>query len=130
MKSTSKSAKLASMVSYLNRNPDVTLPSGRVISAVELAMVRIYQLQTADEKLADETRHDNNRGFQQVDSKWGGKIARIILGGGRLYSWQFPRALRLAIKYRRQLVRLADARKASSKEVNHDMEVSHLRLVG
>jgi hypothetical protein len=110
---TTYSTKLARMISYLNANPDVTLPSGRVISAVELAMVRIFQNQTTDEKRDRDVKYDNNRGFQQVDSTFGSKVAERIIEGGRLYSWELPRALRMAIKYRRQLVALKDARAAS-----------------
>jgi hypothetical protein len=110
---TTYSTKLARMISYLNANPDVTLPSGRVISAVELAMVRIFQNQTTDEKRDRDVKYDNNRGFQQVDSLFGSKVAVRIIEGGRLYSWELPRALRMAIKYRRQLVALKDARAAS-----------------
>jgi len=118
MKKTTYSSKLAEMVSYLNRNPEVTLPSGRVISAVELAMVRIFQNQTPDERRDRDVKYDNQRGFQHVDAPWGTEVAQNIIEGGRLYSWQVSRALRLSIKYRRQLVALKDARKASSKAVS------------
>lgn len=111
---TTYAKKLLAMASYLRSNPDVTLPSGRVISAVELALVRVFQNQTNDEKRDRDVKYDNNRGFQQVDAKWGTRMATIILQGGRLYPYQMTRALRLAVKYRRQLVALKDARKAKA----------------
>lgn len=108
---TTYAMKLERMAEYLRANPNVTLPSGRVISAVELAMVRIYQRQTTDEQAVAETRYDNNRGFQQRDAKFGTQIARIIMSGGRVSSWNMDRCVRMAIRYRRQLVELADAKR-------------------
>ena len=105
---TTYSTKLARMASYLRANPEVTLPSGRVISAVELAIVRIYQRQTQDEKASDCTNWDNNRGFQQVDAKFGGKMARVIMSGERVWPGNMARCIRMAVKYRRQLVELAE----------------------
>lgn len=105
---TTYGEKLNRMAAYLRSNPEVTLPSGRRISAVELAIVRIYQRQTPDEQVTDETRHDNDRGFQQRDAKFGGKMARVIMAGGRVYSHNMARCLRMAIRYRRQLVQLAE----------------------
>lgn len=112
MKKQTWKQKEAEMVAYLRRNPEVKMPSGKVVSAVELALVRIYQRQTSDEQQCDETRHDNNRGFQQRDAKWGSKMARVVLSGGRLFTHNQDRALRMAIRYRRQLIALRDARQA------------------
>ncbi len=102
--------QLLAMEAYLNTNPEVTLPSGRVITACELALVRVFQNQTSDEKRDVDVKYDNNRGFQHVDAKWGTMIAQVILGGGRAYDWQMHKVTRLAIKYRRQLVALANAK--------------------
>lgn len=113
---TTFAQKLKAMSDYLTTNAEITLRSGRVISAIELAIVRIYQNQTPDECAIDETLHSNNRGFASCDARWGSYIARRIMGGYRLHPNLIERGLRLAIKYRRQLVALAEKKKVKVAE--------------
>lgn len=115
-------SKLADMEAYLRSNPDIMLPSGRVIKAAELAMVRIYQHQTRDEKTVSETLHHNNIGFASCDAKWGSYIARWVMSGKNVSERHQPRMMKLAVKYRRQLVELAEARKMKAGEGDDKVE--------
>jgi hypothetical protein len=90
-------ARMATIVSLVQRSDD----------AVKVACVRLYARQTADEKQADMTRHDNEWGFQYMDAKFGGKMARVILAGEQPFDHNMPRLRRMAVKYRRQLTVMA-----------------------
>ena len=80
------------------------------------AICRIYDRQTADEKQADHTRHDNGIGFQQCDAKFGGFIARLYRSGRTPYAARMERVRRLAIKYRRQLAVLSFIKDRAKRE--------------
>jgi len=81
--------------------------------AVERAVVAIYDRQTADEKASDSTNHDNNVGFQACDARRGSYWARLIKGGHHLYPDRLAKARKMAVKYRRQLVDIANSKEAS-----------------
>lgn len=83
--------------------------------AVLVACQRIYAFQKADEKFA--TLHDNDYGFQQMDAKFGGQMARLLNLGARVYEGNMPRLRRMAVKYRRQLTFLSFVKEqAKAKE--------------
>jgi len=71
------------------------------------ACVRLYGFQTAHEKAVDRTVHDNDVGFQEMDAKFGGRMARVILRGEQVYASNMPRLKRMAVKYRRQIAYLS-----------------------
>jgi hypothetical protein len=71
------------------------------------AILRIYDRQTADEKQADVTKHNNGIGFQECDAKFGGFIARLYRAGRMPYADRMVRVRRMALKYRRQLAVLS-----------------------
>ncbi len=75
--------------------------------AVKVACVRLYDHQTADEQRVDTTRHDNGVGFQYMDAKFGGRMARLIKNGHEPFAGNMPRLRRMAIKYRAQLTVLS-----------------------
>lgn len=76
------------------------------------AMVVLFERQTRDEQAASDSRHLNQRGFSAFDARTGSKLARFVLaarGKGRplsqaLYGKALDQAIRLAVKYRRQLL--------------------------
>lgn len=71
------------------------------------ACVRLYAFQTAHEQRVDRTVHDNDVGFQEMDAKFGGRMARVILSGQEVYASNMPRLRRMAVKYRRQIAYLS-----------------------
>lgn len=98
-------ARQASIVSLVSTND----------KAVLVACQRIYAFQKADEKFA--TLHDNDYGFQQMDAKFGGLMARLLNRGAHVYEGNMPRLRRMAVKYRRQLTFLSFVKEqAKAKE--------------
>jgi len=78
--------------------------------AVERAIIALYQRgQTADERSALATKHDNNIGFSASDARRGSFVARFLVESGRhLTAEKIPRNRALAIKYRKQLLAFAN----------------------
>jgi hypothetical protein len=96
------------IVSTLNRRDEV----GR--KAITMAIVRIYQRQTADEQRAGNTRHTNGIGFNAFDAKTGSYMARWALanynrtGKVRLLTGKWLlKARKMALKYKKQLLAIA-----------------------
>ena len=88
--------------------------------AVERALVFLYNCQTPSEKAAGSTVEDNGMGFNSADARMGTYMAKWHLKTGRRFSGKYKsRALRMAKKYRRQLVARANqkAPKVSSQPV-------------
>lgn len=81
--------------------------------------MRLYGFQTAHEKAVNRTVLDNDVGFQEMDAKFGGRMARIILRGEQVYASNMPRLKRMAVKYRRQIAYLS-FRKEQAKAANAD----------
>lgn len=75
--------------------------------AVKAAVCRLYALQEADEKRMNVTIHDNDKGFQHMDAKFGGRMARLILAGNEPFGHNMARLRRMARKYRVQLTVLS-----------------------
>lgn len=88
---------------------------GRSDEAVELAIVRIYDRQTQDEKRTESTNHLNGIGFQACDARRGTYWARLILGGRRLFADRMPKARAMTVKYRVQLTVLAFEKKQKAE---------------
>lgn len=85
----------------LNTNP----------KAVERAMVRLYDLQTKDEKVNNGSRWLNGQGFQSSAAKRGTYYARWVLGGRPLTGVHLERARAIAVRHSRQLVEIANRTK-------------------
>lgn len=102
--------------------------------AVMRAIVRLFEMQTADEQIKADTKKINNRGFSAADAKAGTRMARWLLGmndrNERRYvqkSLNHPmcyrilgrytkkgesvmdRARRIALKHSAQLVKIANS---------------------
>lgn len=46
---------------------------------VRRALIRLYQRQTADEKVSQQTRNHNLRGFQPADARWFTRLAEFAI---------------------------------------------------
>lgn len=98
-----------SVRALLSRNP--ICPKTRR-TAVEAAIVAIYNRQTEGEKVTGMTVESNGIGFAAGDDKIGSYMARWILSGKRLTGRFERRAAVMAHKYARQLAEKAN-RKAT-----------------
>ena len=86
---------------------------------VERAILAIYERQTADEKVVGITTDDNGVGFSGCHSEIGSSFAEQILAnkygnddGRRLSPKQMAVARKIARRYSRQLIEIADERSA------------------
>lgn len=75
--------------------------------AVARGIVAIWRHQTASEQASHATYVENGVGFSASDAKRGSGFAKFILRGGRLEGVKLDQARVLAIKYRRQLLTIA-----------------------
>jgi hypothetical protein len=108
--------------------------------AVERAMIRLFELQTADEQSSANTNHQNGRGFASCDARAGTRFARWLQGMDDSNRVRYPkkslthprvgrifgryckdgetvigRARRIAIKHSQQLADHANANPAPAK---------------
>ena len=108
--------------------------------AVEKAMIRLFELQNADEQRFATTNAHNNRGFCSSDARAGTRFARWLQGMDDRNNKRYPakslthhkasrifgryckdgetvigRARRIAIKHSRQLVEEANTKAASGE---------------
>lgn len=77
--------------------------------AVERAMVRLYELQTADEQQAETTKVHNNAGFSSYAARRGSYYARWVMSGRQLTGEHLEAATKIALRHSRQLVEIANA---------------------
>jgi transcription initiation factor IIE alpha subunit len=83
-------------------------------TAVERAIIALYNRQTADEKIARNTCHHNTVGFSAADAKTGTYLAKWLLSGKHLDGKFLAKGRNIAIKYRRQLSEIAAEKPAAS----------------
>jgi len=76
--------------------------------AVARALVAIYNRQTQDEKSAENTHWRNNIGFSGADAHLGTYYAKWVLKGRQLSGKHLEKARQMALKYRRQLLSIAN----------------------
>jgi hypothetical protein len=76
--------------------------------AVERAITRLFQFQTADEQSAGGTRWSNGQGFSAPHARMGTYYARWILSGRRLSGPHLERATKIAVRHSQQLVAYAN----------------------
>jgi len=86
-----------------------------------ISLVQMYNQQTEDEKLYKETAHYNGVGFSACDSKILSSFAEFYLKKGYLSPKQIQTARPKLVKYRKQLVKLANAHELK-KASKHDLE--------
>jgi hypothetical protein len=95
--------------------------------ALEHAIVRIYERQTADEKQEQVTKHHNRRGFTPADANLLSSFARRIISathrpeGERLSEKQQEWARKKVVKYAGQLLKVM---KEKEKEAQTSLPIS------
>jgi hypothetical protein len=101
-----------------NESDIVTLLNTRR-DVFEAAIVTLFvKGQTADEQVSDTTRHENKVGFSAADAKRMSFLAKFLQSGGHLRTETIQKYMPRVVKYRKQLVSLAnekEARKAASR---------------
>ena len=85
------------------------------------SIVQIYNCQTDDEKLYEETSYDNGIGFNAFDSKILSSFAKFYLEKGFLTKRQLEIGRKKIMKYSKQLTKLANEQ-ALQKASKHDLE--------
>lgn len=78
--------------------------------AVERAMVRLYELQTADEQSTSQTRIHNGAGFSSYAANRGSYYARWVQSGRQLTGRHLEIATKIALRHSRQLVDIANSK--------------------
>lgn len=76
--------------------------------AVLRGFIRIFQLQTEDEKVCEETQHHNNVGFTGRDGNFMSSVANQFVQSGTMTIGQFRPIKRRMIKYAGQLTKIAN----------------------
>jgi len=90
--------------------------------AVRRAVLAIDARQTAVERACYQTSEANGRGWSQFDARFGGWLAAEIRAGRPLHTEKLRAcALKLALRYRRQL-----AEEANRREANGTAEVGRV----
>jgi hypothetical protein len=77
--------------------------------AVDRAVVAIFNRQTQDEKVVEDTKHCNSIGFSASDAHRGSYWAKWVLRGKALTGKHLEDARKTMRKYRKQLVDIANA---------------------
>lgn len=77
-------------------------------AAVDKAVLAIYNRQTESEKATQHTQDLNGMGFNGYDARTGSYYAKWILSGRNLSGKHLANARKMMIKYRRQLVEIAN----------------------
>lgn len=81
---------------------------------VELAVMAIFNRQTADEQVTNGTRHNNSMGFNGLDAEFGSSLAKSIVNYGKLSTKQAQYARKIIGKYWSQLIEVAETKKATT----------------
>lgn len=73
---------------------------------VEKAIIKLFELQTADEQRAEITKHVNGKGFNSCDSKKLSYYAKWLHSGRHLTGPHLQKAHKIVPKYAGQIVHL------------------------
>ena len=79
-------------------------------TAVERAVLAIYNRQTCDEQAREDTRHRNGVGFASCHAHLGSYYAKWILSGRHLTGKHLDKARRMVRWYSKQLCEIARAK--------------------
>ena len=88
--------------------------------AVEKGILRLYSLQTEEERAAGATVVYNGMGFNGVDATFLTSIAQWLLAGKKLTKSQLHHSRRKILKYSGQLAKLAQA--GSKQSYNYHVQ--------
>lgn len=99
--------------------------------AVERAMIAIYNLQTLDEQVSQDTRHSNGVGFSGADARTGSYYAKWVLSGRKLTGKHLDKARVMSYKYIRQLSEIATQKMAeTAKDLQEEREAIQAEAIG
>ncbi len=90
------------------------------------AIVKIFERQTEDEKVSDQTAHNNGIGFNGTDAFILSKFAKFYIERGFLSEKQFALGHKRIKKYAKQLTKIANEafyNKEALSQANHDNKV-------
>jgi len=73
---------------------------------LEKGILAIYNRQTQDEKIQEDTKYYNNMGFRSCDARLGSYYAKWILSGKHLSGRHLLRAKKIMKHYSGQLLRV------------------------
>lgn len=93
--------------------------------AVERAMIAIYNRQTEDEQIAQDTRHSNGKGFAAPDARLGSYYAKWVLSGRQLTGRHLDKARQMSFKYIRQLAEVATENMEAAEMKFREAEIAH-----
>ena len=89
---------------------------------VERGIVALFERQTNDEQIVENSRHDNDRGFNKPDSKIMSQWAKEIISGQHLKDSELKLARKRLMKYAGQLAKIANYKyyqKKNAEEKNN-----------
>lgn len=81
--------------------------------ALAIGIVRIYERQTADEKMAEDVKHNNGMGFMPSHARFLSSLAKFYLQRGYLTPKQIAKARPKMRKYAGQLLKVIKAKEAT-----------------
>lgn len=81
---------------------------------VELAVMAIFNRQTADEQRTNSTNNNNSMGFNGTDAEFGSSLAKSIVKYGKLSEKQAVYARKIIGKYWKQLIEVAETKRATT----------------
>jgi hypothetical protein len=84
---------------------DLILKSNKM---VQRSLVKLFEKQTEDEKMSEETKEHNGVGFNGVDSKFLTSLAKQVQQGRTLSEKQMTHARKKLVKYSGQLTKIAN----------------------
>lgn len=76
------------------------------------SMKKLYQLQTADEKLMKSTHETNGVGFNKIDAEFMTSLCEFLMWRGFLTDKQKLIARKRIMKYAKQLTKIANAQRS------------------
>lgn len=89
--------------------------------AVAKAVIAIYNRQTADEKMIENTTHSNGVGFNASDVRYLSYIAKYCERNQALTGKHLDKARQKILKYRRQLVEIANENEKHRGEIRQSV---------
>ena len=85
---------------------------------LERAIIALDDRQTADERAAGQTTHDNDKGWNAYDASLGTYLANYLRSGRHLSGAWNDKARRMVRKYCGQLARIAAAKQAARQHAD------------
>ena len=115
------------MNSKVWKKEDIKDLMNRNDAAVLIGMIRIYQLQTDEEKFSKDTYYNNNVGFSGFDGKIMTSIAGNFLQYGTLSERQYEIVKKKMLRYAGQLAKIANGEIALPNKIDVKIKPNWLK---